>query len=301
MEQKDAFSSCHPAGTFLFFILVTFLPMFCMDPPSLAVSLVCSLSYAAVLKGWRAVMGQARFLLPLVLLAGLINLLLNSRGSTVLFSLPWGRDLTLESALYGAVAALAVLAAIEWFFCFSTVMTADKLMCLFEKKAPSLGLVLVLALGFVPRFRRRLEEIRQAQRPLGRDMSQGGPVRRLKCAVDMLSILVTWALEDAMSTASGMRSRGYGLPGRTAFSPYRFCGRDRALLAWTAACGLFLIWGWAGGVFSWEWYPSIQPPAFTGSGLALRIVYCALCLTPLALRLRDSFLWAGTAGKGENL
>lgn len=301
MEQKDAFSACHPAGAFLFFMVVTALPMFCMDPLCLGASLACSLSYAAALKGWRAVGVQAKFLLPLALLAGAINLLFNSRGDTVLFSLPWGRRFTLESAVYGAVAALAVLAVLTWFFCFSAVMTTDKLMCLFGKTAPSLALVLALALGFVPRLQHRLTEIRQAQKPLGRDLSQGGPVRRLKCAVELLSILVTWALEDAVDTAASMGSRGHGLPGRTSFSLYRFCGRDGALLAWTAACGLFLFGGWASGGFAWEWYPAVRPPAFTGLGLALRAAYLALCLTPLALRRWDSLLWARAMGKGESL
>ncbi len=42
-----------------------------------------------------------------------------------------------------------------------------------------------------------------------------------------MSILVTWALENAIDTADSMKDRGYVLPGRTAFSIYRFDRRDK--------------------------------------------------------------------------
>ena len=46
-----------------------------------------------------------------------------------------------------------------------------------------------------------------------------------------LSVTVTWALENAVVTADSMKSRGYGLPGRTAFARQRFDGRDRRFAA----------------------------------------------------------------------
>ncbi len=44
--------------------------------------------------------------------------------------------------------------------------------------------------------------------------------------------MVTWSLENAIETADSMRARGYGLPGRTSFSIYRFDSRDSSALAW---------------------------------------------------------------------
>lgn len=43
-----------------------------------------------------------------------------------------------------------------------------------------------------------------------------------------------------METADSMKSRGYGLPGRTAFSLYRYSRRDRLLLLWLALCGAYV-------------------------------------------------------------
>ena len=38
------------------------------------------------------------------------------------------------------------------------------------------------------------------------------------------------ALQTAADTADSMKSRGYGLPGRTCFAAFRFRGRDAAAL-----------------------------------------------------------------------
>lgn len=46
-----------------------------------------------------------------------------------------------------------------------------------------------------------------------------------------------------METADSMKGRGYGLPGRTAFSVYRFTRRDGAALACLLAIGAMVIAG----------------------------------------------------------
>ena len=61
--------------------------------------------------------------------------------------------------------------------------------------------------------------------------------QRVRSALRVFSIVVTWSLESGIITADSMRCRGYGLPGRTAFSIYRFDDRDRAALRWLLFCG----------------------------------------------------------------
>ncbi len=48
--------------------------------------------------------------------------------------------------------------------------------------------------------------------------------------------MITWSLENAIETADSMRSRGYGLPGRSAFSIYRMDSRDKLALMWLSFC-----------------------------------------------------------------
>ncbi len=91
-----------------------------------------------------------------------------------------------------------------------------------------------------------------AQKCIGRDASNGGVFTRARNGLTILSILVTWALENAIETADSMRSRGYGLRGRTAFSIYRFDRRDRAALVFLLACGAYVAAGALLGGVVWR-------------------------------------------------
>ena len=239
----DAFSRYHPLVNFLFFALVLAYSMVLMHPVCLAVSLTGALVYAGELGGRRALAGHLKFALPVLLLAAIVNPAFNHAGVTILTYLPSGNPLTLESILYGLAAGAMLCAVVLWFVCFNAVITSDKFVYLFGRVIPALSLVLSMTLRFVPLFRRQLEVVRQAQFCIGRDASCGSVWQRVRRAVTIFSIMVTWALENAIETADSMKSRGYGLRGRTAFSIYRMEARDRYALAWLGFCGLYLLCG----------------------------------------------------------
>ncbi len=296
MKNKDSFSGFHPLVNFLYFALVLAFSMFFMHPVSLALSLCCAVAYHVYLKGSRAVRFSLVYMLPMLLLAAVINPAFNHEGATILTYLPSGNPLTLESIFYGIAAAMMLVCVISWFACYTEVMTSDKFVYLFGRIIPALSLVLSMTLRFVPRFKAQLDVVREAQRSVGREGDNGSLPQRIKSAVTVLSILITWSLENAIETADSMRSRGYGLPGRTAFSIYRLDGRDRAALIWLIACGLYIAAGWATGGFFWRYYPTVKgapPGAFP---VSFQIVYLLLCLTPLVIDLREDRLWKQQTG-----
>ena len=216
----------------MYFALVLVFTMFFMHPVSLIISLACALSYAIYLNGKKAVRFSLMYILPMMLMAAIINPAFNHEGATILTYLPSGNPLTLESILYGLAAAVMLASVITWFSCYNAVMTSDKFVYLFGRIIPALSLVLSMTLRFVPKFKAQLHVVSEAQRCVGRDVSDGTMLQRLKNAITILSIMVTWALENAIETADSMKSRGYGLPGRTAFSIYRFDDRDKTALIW---------------------------------------------------------------------
>ena len=291
MQNRDTFSGYHPGINFLYFGLVFLFTMFLLHPVSLLISLGCALCYAIYLNGRKAVRFSLRFLLPMMLLAAVLNPAFNHEGATILTYLPSGNPLTMESMLYGLTAALMLAAVITWFSCYNAVMTSDKFVYLFGQVIPALSLVLSMTLRFVPKFKAQLQVVSEAQRCIGRDTSEGSLLQRAKNAITIFSIMVTWALENAIETADSMKSRGYGLPGRTAFSIYRFDERDKTALLWLLFCGVYLLSGWAAGGFSWRYYPTIRGAAVTPFTVSFQIVYLALCLTPVILNRWEDKKW----------
>lgn len=276
---------------FLYFVLVLVFTMFFMHPASLIISLVSALTYAIYLNGEKAVRFSLAALLPMMLMAALVNPIFNHEGMTILTYLPTGNPLTLESIIYGLASALMLASVITWFSCYTAVMTSDKFVYLFGRVIPALSLVLSMTLRFVPKFKAQFKVVSQAQACVGRDTSDGTLIQRLKNAITIMSIMVTWALENAIETADSMKSRGYGLPGRTAFSIYRFDDRDKMALAWLLFGGFYIAAGWMAGGLKWQYYPIIKG-ALTGAfPISFQLVYLALCLTPVILNGMEDRKW----------
>ena len=219
--KHHAFLACHPAVNLLYFVLVLTFSMFFLHPLCLAVSLCAALWCAAQLNGGAAVRRSALWLVPTAILAALVNLAFNHQGATILAYLPSGNPLTLESIAYGFAAAAILAAVVLWFSCWNTVMTSDKLMHLFGRVVPALSLLLSMTLRFVPRFQAKLREVTAARRGMGL-YAEKGRLQKLKSAVTVFSVMVTWSLENAVETADSMKSRGYGLPGRTGYSASKY-------------------------------------------------------------------------------
>ena len=121
--MRDTFSDCHPAVNFLYFALVLAFSMCLMHPACLVISLTGACCYLAGLCGLRELGRSARWLIPMALLAAVVNPAFVHQGITILTYLPSGNPLTLESILYGLAAALLLAAVVLWFRCFSGAKT----------------------------------------------------------------------------------------------------------------------------------------------------------------------------------
>ena len=291
MRNRDAFSAYHPIINFLYFVLVLVFTMFFMHPISLVISLLSALAYSVCLNGTKAVRFSLTAILPMMLIAAVVNPIFNHEGATILTYLPSGNPLTLESMVYGVASAFMLAGVITWFSCYSAVMTSDKFVYLFGRVIPALSLVLSMTLRFVPKFKAQLQVVSEAQSCVGRDTANGSLLRRAKNGITILSILVTWSLENAIETADSMKSRGYGLPGRTAFSIYRFDGRDKLALLWLLFCGGYIILGWALGGLRWWYYPIISGALMGAFPVSLQLVYLALYLTPVIMNRMEVRKW----------
>lgn len=291
MNNRDSFSSYHPLINFLYFGLVLVFSMTFMHPLCLGISLSCAVMYSVYLNGRKAVQFISLYMLPIFILSALINPAFNHEGRTILMYLPNGNPLTLESMIYGISAAAMIIAVIAWFSCYNAVISSDKFVYLFGRVIPTMSLILSMTLRFVPKFRAQMKVISNAQKCIMGDGSNGGVVERVKNGITILSIMVTWALENAIETADSMKSRGYGLHGRTAFSIYKFAKRDKLALIYLLLCGSFIIAGACLGGLRWRYYPTMRGVTLGVVPVSVFLLYLALCIMPLIINIREDRKW----------
>lgn len=289
--MTDAFSKLHPTVNFIFFAFVLALSMFVMNPVCLALSLVCALVNAVYLNGIKTVKLCLKFILPMVLLVIIINPVFNHQGVTILTYFPWGNPLTLESIVYGTASAALLSSVVLWFSVFNSVITSDKLVYLFGRIIPSLSLVLSMSLRFVPKFSAQLKNVRNAQRCIGRDISDGSVLNRIKNGIRIISIMLLWSMENAIETADSMKSRGFGLKGRTAYSIYKFDRRDLIVLIIVALLGVSVSVAVIAGVIDFYYFPLIKGNLTDIMSIATFFLYGILMLIPTILNAGEGIKW----------
>ena len=116
-----------------------------------------------LLKGVPGIKTNLLFTIPLLLIMAVVNTLFTHNGKTTLFFIN-GLRITLEAFCYGLAAAAMLSAIVIWFMSFNIVMSADKLIYLFGKAAPVLGLTLSMVFRFIPLLQARYREISMGQR-----------------------------------------------------------------------------------------------------------------------------------------
>ena len=255
------------------------------------------MAYAVQAEGKRAVLFTLRWCLPIILLTAFMNPAFSHEGVTILLYFPTGNPLTLESILYGLSAGVMIATVMLWFLNFNRVITSDKFIYLFGRIIPAMSLVLSMTLRFIPKFKAQMDSVVDAQRSIGRDISEGSLWHHTKIAITVLSIMVTWALENAIETADSMKSRGYGLKGRTAFSIYRFDDRDQMALLYLGFCGFYLLAGAIVSAFGFRYFPSIRCVEANSVALSFQLVYLMMCMMPVVLNQAEERKWKAIHSK----
>lgn len=290
-KRQDAFASCHPIVSFIYFVFVIGCAMFMMHPVFLIISCLGGWGYYFYLKGRKAVVTSLWLMFPVFFLSAVLNPLLNHQGVTILFYMWTGNPFTLESVIYGLASGVMLVSVLNWFSCYQSVMTSDKFIYLFGKIIPAISLILSMVLRFVPKYKHQIQKVSQAQQCIGRDVSDGSLLARAKHGMKILSIMTTWALENSVETADSMRSRGYGLRGRTNYTIYRFDTRDRGMLAGIVLCGSVVIAAVLLREIEVLYFPVFQLSSGTGKSMAAYLGYGILCFLPLAVNLAEDVKW----------
>ena len=293
----NEFKTYHPIVNFIYFAFVIGFSCVFMHPLCLLISLICGFTYSVMLKGAKSIKTNLLFILPMMILTAIINPLFNHDGATIIAYFKNGNPLTVESIIYGLCAALMIASVICHFSCYNEVMTSDKFIYLFGKILPSLSLIISMTLRFVPRFAAQLKVVANAQKCIGRDISNGNIITRAKNGLNILSIMATWSLENAVETADSMKSRGYGIAGRTSFSIFKFDKRDASALFSILLLGTYTFIGSLFDGMYFRFFPSIKTAPLSVFSVSVFSAYLLLCLCPVIIEIREVIRWKALRSK----
>lgn len=282
------FSDYNPAAVAVWFFSVTGIAMFCSYPPLTVITALGGILFYLLGAGFSH--GKTHLLFGMLFLVlALANPLISHNGVTVLFVLNHN-PVTLEALLYGINSAAMIVGVLYWFRSFTRIMTSEKLLYLTGMLTPKLSLVLSMALRFVPLLRRQSEKIHDSQLALGLYREDNMP-DLIKGKMREFSILITWALENGITTADSMTARGYGIRHRSTYRRFRFQAGDILLLGVTAVLLGICAYVIHRGAFAFAFYPAVtmQPPGYLAvCGL---LSYAVLVLLPFGIEMEVGIRW----------
>ena len=285
-----AFSAFHPSVNFVFFAIILAFTMLFMHPIFLGLTLTSALIFSLILNGRRGVKLSLLFYLPMFLLIAIINPLFNHRGRTMLFYF-MDNPITLEAIFFGICSAASLIAIMAWFSCYNKVITSDKFLYLFAKMIPAVALLITMTIRMTSKLKYQLKTISNAQHTIGIDHSTGNLIERVKKGMRVISILLSWSMEDAIETADSMKARGYGLKNRTTFSLFNFDKRDGLGLGVISVLGGICFAGYFAGYGTMQFYPSIRPMDLSTPAIVLYLVFAVLAFLPIIIEVKESYKW----------
>ncbi len=289
--MQGRFYEYHPVICFLFFIITIAFSMFVLHPVFLIISLACSVTYSTILNGKRAIKFNILYMLPTMIVAVIINALTNRRGTTVIMQITDNITITYEALMFGIAAAVMIACVICWFSCYNKIMTTDKFIYLFGKWIPSVSLVFSMIFRLVPRFKSQFKKTADAHKYLGYDIYSGNMVKRLKSLIKIVSVVMTWALENSIETADSMKSRGYGLKGRSTFSIYKFSTKDLFALIYIIISALYIFGGILNNGIEYTYYPKITMQFKNPYSVSIFFAYGLLCIMPIIIEIWEAIKW----------
>lgn len=296
-KTMNEFKNYHPAVNLIYYVFTASFAAYFMHPICLAIAFSASFIYMLMLSGTHTAKKSLIAVFFTLIASSILNPVFNHAGITIIAYLPSGNPLTLESILYGPAAGTMLVTVVCLIIGFQNIMTSDKYIYLFGKITPSLSLVFSMTLRFIPRFTTIVKDTYNAQVCLIDKEKSKRPISRVKLALNVLSCAVGKALEDSIEIADSMRSRGYGLRGRSAFSIFKLEKRDVLSLILLFLLAIVVIVGAVMGHMHFDYFPYIGAQMSVAHDLPVFIAYFLLCYFPIFVELHEVFKWKRTKSK----
>lgn len=284
--RPNAFQTYHPAVAFAFLACAIVLSMAAMQPVFVALSFAGSLACSLVCRGARATVRSFIWIVPLWLVVTIANPLFSASGSTEVLRLG-ARAVYAESLAYGACSGAMLASVFLWFSSYSACMNSANTMALFGNALPIVSLLVSQVMRLVPQFVGRGRDVAAAQDAVS---AAAARTKRQQAAgrLRIVSVLMSWGMEDGIERSDAMRARGYDCGARrTTYKRHRFGKADAlvmgvivVLTAVAAACAAAIC-------LRFSFYPKLE-----GFGPWWGYIpYALLMAVPPVLQFKEWLLW----------
>lgn len=281
------FYESNPIISLIYFLFVILITVFNLHPVVIFISLIAGFLNVLICKGNKEIKSLVINILVIIPMIAIINSIFNHKGVTILLyvnNLP----ITLESIKYGIMQGIMFATVILWIAVFNEFITSDKILYIFTKVSKTLGLIMNMSFRFIPRFKKQLKIIIKAQKGIRRDLTSGNIFKRINNGLNILSILITWALENGVDTADSMRARGYGIRKRSSYKRYKFNSRDIfigiiMIILMSIILNFFIV-----TKYEVEFFPKVIYKSIPN---IVSISFLVFCLLPVINEIMEEIKW----------
>lgn len=289
MVEINAFNEYHPITIMFYFISVIIVTMITMNPTILICSFLGAMFMNILCENVKKTIKKAIYGMLVVLFVGLINPVFVHEGKTVLIYVN-DKAITFEAIIYGFVSGLMLVTVFIWSSSINKVMSTDKYIYLTSHFFVNIGLVLSMTFRMIPLLLRQYQKIDEAQRVVGLYAGRK-KMDLIREKINVFSITISWALENAMITSDSMKARGYGKSKRTHFHLYKIKQKDIVVISIIFIYILLLVGIWRKEILNFYFYPVISTVVTTCNDILVIITTLLFMLIPTFIELKETIRW----------
>lgn len=290
------FKNSHPITHLLYFSAALSGILLFRHPIYLAIAFASEI-FCVRLSVGRGVWKKILLLVPAILLYAGYYASTHHFGVTVFGENRIGNRMTAESFVYGVVTGVIAALCILMFCIVQNLTSMDEIGYLLGKVSPNLSLFFHIILRMSKRIRFKKCEIQEGRAGIGKGVHQGSWWYRVRNRICIISILLTWVLENPPAMSDSMKNRGKIKRRRTSYSLFRLDDRDRAqiffLTVEAVLCAMAYVLGQTNTIYD----PEICLPARMDLTYLFYVSYAGLNLMPAMTDVIANRKFAGARRK----
>ena len=279
----------HPAIFIVYFLILIIFAFLFNNPYYVITYGILILTLIALQGSISEIKSTTKVFLPVILFITLLNTIFTHVGDTHIYIFG-SYYVTFEALVYGVIMAVTFFLVTLTFIAYITYVSYQDMLYVFSKKYPNLSMIIIMSLRFVPLIQKRSNELLELSKLKNRNEDLKFTEKTSEL-IQNLGLVVSWSLEEAMQSASSMKSRGYNITKRTSYLRYDFNKIDVLLTVLILVTATISVYGLYNGVGSIMIYPKFT---FTFSQTPFNIYYFAyvvLLLPFIIIEIWERILW----------